>query len=149
VFEFVGRKKEASAAQLRAKVAVPLRAYQELCSSGARTHTLNKPALSETSEREAIVQAWAGAFQTAVMAIEERCRINGVDNPWVASHWFDRGFIGFEDSGRLIISPVAHLPPLKRMGIDFRHPFNVCGFTAGQRRFLDFHRDKALLRSLQ
>jgi putative transposase len=27
-----------------------------------------------------------------------------------------RGFIGFEDTGRLIISPVAHRPSLKRMG---------------------------------
>jgi hypothetical protein len=25
-------------------------------------------------------------------------------------HLFDRGFIGFEDNGRLIISPVAHRP---------------------------------------
>jgi putative restriction endonuclease len=32
-------------------------------------------------------------------------------------HLFDRGFIGFEDSGKLIISPVAHLPSLARMGI--------------------------------
>jgi ferredoxin len=30
---------------------------------------------------------------------------------------FDPGFIGFEDSGRLIISPVAHRPSLQRMGI--------------------------------
>jgi hypothetical protein len=27
-------------------------------------------------------------------------------------HLFDRGFIGFEDNGRLIISPVAHRPSL-------------------------------------
>jgi hypothetical protein len=32
-------------------------------------------------------------------------------------HLFDRGFIGFEDSGRLIISPVAHRPSLQRMGV--------------------------------
>jgi hypothetical protein len=31
-------------------------------------------------------------------------------------HLFDRGFIGFEDNGRLIISPVAHHPSLQRMG---------------------------------
>jgi hypothetical protein len=33
-------------------------------------------------------------------------------------HLFDRGFIGFEDNGKLIISPVAHRPSLQRMGID-------------------------------
>ena len=31
-------------------------------------------------------------------------------------HLFDRGFIGFEDSGRLIISPVAHRPSLAQNG---------------------------------
>lgn len=83
------------------------------------------------------------------MAIEQRCRITGVTNPvhLVASHckpWrdannterlngengllltpsidhlFDRGFIGFEATGKLIISPVAHPPSLDRMGIDTR-----------------------------
>jgi hypothetical protein len=29
-------------------------------------------------------------------------------------HLFDRGFIGYEDNGVLIISPVAHRPSLER-----------------------------------
>ena len=33
-------------------------------------------------------------------------------------HLFDRGFISFEDTGRLIISPVAHKPSLRKMGIE-------------------------------
>ena len=33
-------------------------------------------------------------------------------------HLFDRGFIGFEDSGDLIASPVAHKPSLQRMGVE-------------------------------
>jgi hypothetical protein len=78
-----------------------------------------------------------GLFKERVGKIESRCRITGVENPahLVASHckpWrdstnderldgengllltssidhlFDRGFIGFENSGALIISPVAH-----------------------------------------
>ena len=78
-----------------------------------------------------------GLFKERVMQIEQRCRITKVENPihLVASHckpWrdsdnqerlngengllltpsidhlFDRGFIGFEDNGELIISPVAH-----------------------------------------
>jgi predicted restriction endonuclease len=81
------------------------------------------------------------------MEIEERCRITGVTNavhliashckPWRDStneerlngengllltpsidHLFDRGFIGFEDNGELIVSPVAHKPSLRRMGIE-------------------------------
>jgi hypothetical protein len=61
-------------------------------------------------------------------------------------HLFDRGFIGFEDSGRLVISPVAHRPSLERMGIDTHGTVNVGGFTEGQKTYLDFHRNSVLLR---
>jgi hypothetical protein len=61
-------------------------------------------------------------------------------------HLFDRGFIGFEDSGRLVISPVAHRPSLERMGIDTHGTVNVGGFTEGQKTYLDFHRNSLLLR---
>jgi putative restriction endonuclease len=116
-----------------------------------------------------------GLFKDRVSRIESRCRITGVDNPThlVASHckpWrdatneerldgengllltpsidhlFDRGFIGFEDNGRLIISPVAHHPSLLRMGIHPTTPLSVGSFTSGQKRFLDFHRSAVLLR---
>lgn len=119
-----------------------------------------------------------GLFKERVAQIETRCRITGVENPvhLVASHckpWrdasneerldgengllltpsidhlFDRGFIGFEDSGRLIISPVAHHPSLQRMGIDPTTPLHVGGFTSGQKRFLDFHRNAVLLQSVR
>jgi hypothetical protein len=119
-----------------------------------------------------------GIFKQRVMLIERRCRITGVDNPihLVASHckpWrdstneerlngengllltpsidhlFDRGFIGFEDSGRLVISPVAHVPSLQRMGIDTHGAVNVGGFTEGQRQYLDFHRNSVLLRAVR
>jgi hypothetical protein len=87
-----------------------------------------------------------GLFKLRVMLIERRCRITGVDNPihLVASHgkpWrdstneerlngengllltpsidhlFDRGFIGFEDSGRVSIPRQSRGPgvwPLTR-----------------------------------
>jgi putative restriction endonuclease len=58
-------------------------------------------------------------------------------------HLFDRGFIGFEDSGTLIIWPVAHKP----LGIETERVVNVGGFTQGQRRYLDFHRNSVLLRA--
>jgi hypothetical protein len=116
-----------------------------------------------------------GLFKQRVMEIEQRCRITGVTNPvhLIASHckpWrdstnperldgengllltpsidhlFDRGFIGFEDNGTLIVSPVAHKPSLDRMGIDTNGIVNVGAFTSGQKRFLDFHRNAVLLK---
>ena len=119
-----------------------------------------------------------GLFKERVAKIETRCRITGVDNPvhLIASHckpWrdatneerlngengllltpsidhlFDRGFIGFEDNGKLIISPVAHHPSLQRMGIDTANVVNVGGFTSGQKQFLDFHRNAVLLQSVR
>jgi hypothetical protein len=62
-------------------------------------------------------------------------------------HLFDRGFIGFEDKGDLIISPVAHRPSLHRMGLETGRVVNVGGFTSGQRKFLDYHRNYVLLRA--
>jgi putative restriction endonuclease len=119
-----------------------------------------------------------GLFKERVGKIEMRCRVIGVENPvhLVASHckpWrdstnedrlngengllltpsidhlFDRGFIGFEDNGSLIISPVAHRPSLQRMGINTTQVINVGGFTSGQKHFLDFHRNAVLLQSLR
>jgi hypothetical protein len=46
-----------------------------------------------------------------------------------------------------LISPVAHQPSLERMGIDTKRTVNVGGFTEGQRRFLDFHRNAVLFRA--
>jgi HNH endonuclease len=119
-----------------------------------------------------------GLFKQRVMRIEKRCRITGVDypshllashcKPWRDSsneerldgengllltpsidHLFDRGFIGFEDSGDLIISPVAHKPSLQRMGVETEGPINVGTFTDGQRQFLEFHRNAVLLRAVR
>jgi len=117
-----------------------------------------------------------GLFKQRVMSIETRCRITGVDNPnylrashckpWRDSsnderlngengllltpsidHLFDRGFVGFENSGDLIISPVAHKPSLQRMGVETEGVINVGAFTDGQKRFLEFHRSSVLLRA--
>ncbi len=117
-----------------------------------------------------------GLFKERVSRIEKSCRLTGVDNPvhLVASHckpWrdasnderldgengllltpsidhlFDRGFIGFEDNGRLIISPVAHRPSLERMGVEVTKPVHVGTFSSGQKKFLDFHRNAVLLQS--
>jgi predicted restriction endonuclease len=117
-----------------------------------------------------------GLFKQRVMRIERKCRITGVDNlthliashckPWrdasneerldgengllltpSVDHLFDRGFIGFENSGELIISPIAHTPSLQKMGIETEHRVNVGQFTEGQKHFLEFHRNSVLLRA--
>lgn len=119
-----------------------------------------------------------GLFKERVSRIETRCRITGVNNPahLIASHckpWrhstneerldgengllltpsidhlFDRGFIGFEDNGTLIVSPVAHRISLQRMGIRTEQPVNVGVFTSGQKEYLDFHRNSVLLKSVR
>jgi len=64
-------------------------------------------------------------------------------------HLFDRGFIGFEDNGQLIVSPVAHRASLHRMGIETTKIVNVGSFTSGQKKFLDFHRSAVLLQSVK
>ena len=117
-----------------------------------------------------------GLFKERVSMIETKCRITGVENPvhLVASHckpWrdssneerldgengllltpsidhlFDRGFIGFENNGKLIISPVAHRPSLVGMGVETEQIVNVGGFSSGQKQFLDFHRNSVFLQS--
>lgn len=133
--------------------------------------------IAETDRKAIIrARVGQGLFKERVSRIESMCRITKVRNPThlIASHlkpWrdsnneerldgengllltpnidhlFDRGFIGFEDSGVLIISPVAHQPSLQRMGVETEHIVNVGGFTEGQRRFLDFHRNSVLLRA--
>ncbi|MBA3596827.1 MAG: HNH endonuclease [Methylibium sp.] len=117
-----------------------------------------------------------GIFKQRVMRLEHACRITGVTReehlrashckPWrdatneerldgengllltpSVDHLFDRGFIGFEDGGGLIVSPVADRKSLLRMGIDSQRALNVGSFSIGQRRYLDFHRESVLLRS--
>ena len=139
---------------------------------------VDDPTVRETERQAIIrARNGQGLFRERVSKIESRCRITGVENPvhLVASHckpWrdstneerlngengllltpsidhlFDRGFIGFEDNGKLIISPVAHQPSLQRMGIDTTKVVNVGGFTRGQKQFLDFHRNAVLLQSI-
>ena len=59
-------------------------------------------------------------------------------------HLFDKGFISFENNGDLILSPVADRTSMLRMGIATERAVNVGGFSEGQRRFLDYHRDNVL-----
>jgi hypothetical protein len=117
-----------------------------------------------------------GLFKQRVMQIERACRLTGVVReehlrashckPWRdasneerldgengllltpnADHLFDRGFIGFDDNGDVLISPVAHTESLVRMGLNPQRRHNVGRFSDGQRRYLEYHRENVLLRS--
>ena len=114
-----------------------------------------------------------GLFRDKVCSIEHTCRVTKVNRmehliashiqPWrdsnneqrldgengllltpTVDHLFDKGFISFEDSGQLILSPVADQTSITRMGIDVRNSINVGTFSEGQRRYLEFHRDNVL-----
>jgi putative restriction endonuclease len=114
-----------------------------------------------------------GQFRDNVRSVERACRITKVERmehliashvqPWrdstneerldgengllltpTVDHLFDKGFISFENSGELIVSPVADPVSLKRMGIDPNAILNVGAFSEGQRGYLDFHRENVL-----
>jgi len=114
-----------------------------------------------------------GLFRDNVRTIERACRITKVERmehliashvqPWrdssneqrldgengllltpTVDHLFDKGFISFENSGQLIVSPVADRRSLTRMGIDTENNVNVGAFSEGQRQYLDFHRENVL-----
>lgn len=130
------------------------------------------------TEREALIKArrGQGQFRKNVLAIEQTCRLTGVDQlehlrashcmPWRrssnadrldgsnglmltpnADHLFDKGLISFDDNGDLLISTVAHAPSLRRMGIDPDVPRNVGPFSERQSLFLKYHRDVVFLKA--
>jgi len=114
-----------------------------------------------------------GLFRENVRSIERACRVTRVERlehliashiqPWRDSsneqrldgengllltptidHLFDKGFISFENSGQLIVSPVADPVSLKRMGLNPQANLNVGAFSQGQQQYLEFHRENVL-----
>ena len=134
--------------------------------------------IPETERESLIVaRRGQGIFKERVMRIERFCRVTHVENaahlrashckPWrdanneerlngengllltpSIDHLFDRGYISFEGTGRLIVSPVAHAESLRRMGVETEKPVNVGPFSQGQRAFLEYHRESVLLQAL-
>lgn len=133
--------------------------------------------LPETTRQAVVLaRRGQGLFKQNVRRIEARCRVTGVDQvehlrashckPWRdadnaerldgengllltpdVDHLFDRGFISFEDSGAVLVSPVVHRESLRRMGLEDALQRNVGGFSEGQRAYLAFHRDSVFLQS--
>lgn len=131
--------------------------------------------LSATEKRQLVLaRRGQGTFKSNVRALEHACRLTRVERiehlrashikPWrdaenderldgengllltpSVDHLFDRGFIGFEDDGRLIVPPAADADSMLRMGVPIGERFSAGGFSEGQRRYLAFHREQVLL----
>jgi hypothetical protein len=136
---------------------------------------LRASSLSETSKQALVLaRRGQGLFRTRVAAVERRCRITGVENleylsashtkPWRdasnderldgengfllspdVDHLFDRGLISFEDAGKVIVSPTADLAAVERLGLKEPLSRNVGSFSAGQRGYLEYHRENIFL----
>lgn len=106
---------------------------------------------------------------------ESKCRVTGIDwiehliasycKPWrdcgsnqerldgengllltpSIDYLFDRGFITFENDGRLLVSAVTHKESLRRMGVPVDEVRNVGSLTDGQKSYLEFHRENLFL----
>lgn len=124
-----------------------------------------------------IARRGQGKFKENVLCVEQRCRVTGVDRvehlrashirPWrdcadhrqrldgdngflltpSIDHLFDRGYISFERSGELLVSPAAHLLSLQRMGVETERRMNVGSFNEGQAHYLEFHREDVFLQA--
>jgi putative restriction endonuclease len=134
------------------------------------TSILGDSRIPET-ERQALVRSriGQGLFRDRVVAVEPRCRVTGVANPFycIASHikpWrhsdnterldgnnglllarhidhlFDEGFISFAGDGLMLVSPAADVDALRAMGVPVDSPLNVGTFNEGQRGYLEYHR---------
>ncbi len=141
------------------------------------TRILETTLITDTERKALVLaRRGQGLFRQNVMRIEKVCRVIGVTRteqlvashtkPWRDSandkrlngengfvltptidHLFDRGFISFENNGRLIVSPRADPVSLARMGIDPTQVTHVGAFSSGQKQFLDYHREFILRRA--
>jgi HNH endonuclease len=131
---------------------------------------LQREDLSETEKQAIIkARRGQGIFRDNVLKVEPRCRVTRVDDPaylvashirpWAESsngdrlsennglmlaphvdHLFDKGLIGFTDSGDLLLSSSCSAAVLGAWGIS--PTLNVGPFRGGQRPFLAYHRQK-------
>ena len=134
---------------------------------------LGRVDLVETEKRQLInARVGQGLFKNNVRLNESHCRVSGVRQlhhlrashikPWKDStdqeklhgcnglllaphvdHLFDRGFISFDGSGELIVSPQMEMEVLDAWAIET--PRSVGSFNVDQRHFLEYHQEHILL----
>ena len=116
-----------------------------------------------------------GKYREQLLLLEPKCRITGVNipehliashiKPWRSSdnierldpengfmltpsidHLFDKGFIGFENDGSILLADVANRDAIKKMGvIGNEAPSNIGKLREKQKNYLDWHRENILL----
>ena len=131
--------------------------------------------LMETEKQSIVLaRRGQGLFRQRVSSVERACRVTKVSQPEYlrASHskpWrdssneerlngengllltpdvdllFDRGFLSFEDNGKVLVSPVADSTAMSKMGLTGDLLGNVGAFSEGQKQFLQFHRESIFL----
>lgn len=109
-------------------------------------------------------------FRRRLITVEKECRLTGVRDlrfvraghikPWsactegtervdgnngllltpTADHLFDRGWISFEDNGRLVLAKDLAREIVSRIGLDLRPGRASGSFNTVQQRYLDYHR---------
>jgi hypothetical protein len=128
-----------------------------------------------TKQQLILARHGQGIFRTRVAQIEKACRLTAIDNPrlLVAGHikpWrmcntaterldganglllaphvdrlFDRGLIGFEASGRVIVSPRLAALDLERLGLREACTRSCGPFSDRQAAYLSFHAENVLM----
>jgi len=116
-----------------------------------------------------------GRYRQQLLTLEPKCRITGVNNPehliashikpWRSSdnnerldpengfmltpsidHLFDKGFIGFENDGKIVLADVADRDAMERIGVIGKSaPDNIGRLRENQRKYVEWHRDNLLL----
>lgn len=130
--------------------------------------------IGQTQKKQLVLaRRGQGIFRANVGRIEQHCRITNTNDrlhliashikPWSKSndeeklsgynglllsphvdHLFDRGYLSFEDSGKILISKKLEPQVLEQWHID--GSAHVGAFHKGQRPFLEYHRDVVLER---
>lgn len=113
-------------------------------------------------------------FRRRLLGVEKACRLTGVQDlrflrashikPWAlcetgtertdghngvlltphADLLFDRGWISFEDTGKLVVANDLPSELRKRIGLNLKQGRSCGAFTERQKHYLDFHRDHVL-----
>jgi hypothetical protein len=125
---------------------------------------------STSARRETEVRTKQRLFRERLIGIEKGCRLTGIEDlrflrashikPWadsthservdgengllLAPHadlLFDRGWISFSSSGRLLISSGLPSDVRDRIGLNLNSPLRNGIFSEKQSNFLEFHRD--------
>lgn len=116
-----------------------------------------------------------GKYREQLLLLESKCRITGVNKrehliashikPWRSAnnnerldpengfmltpsidHLFDKGFIGFENDGSILLADVSNRDSLEKMGvIGNAAPTNIGSLRNNQKKYIEWHRENILL----